>query len=61
MVMFTRGYGSNTDRLENVRQRFSDRFGSYYASQVEIYEGVNFDILGIDLLLSDKMKAALVV
>jgi hypothetical protein len=59
MVMFTRGYGESLDRKENVRKSFANKFGGYYAMGVDIYEGINLDLEGIDLLLSEKMKSAL--
>ena len=59
MVMFTRGYGQNADRLENVRQSFSNKFGVYYGMGVEIYEGIKYDLSGMDLLVSDRTRAAL--
>ena len=59
MVMFTRGYGESPDRKENVRKSFANKFGGYYAMGVEIFDGINLNLDGIDLLLSEKMKAAL--
>jgi hypothetical protein len=59
MVMFTRGYGPSANPLENVRKGFSDKFGAYYAMGVEIYEGIKYDLSGMELLISDKMCGAL--
>jgi hypothetical protein len=61
MVLFTQGFGSedtDTDHTE-IRADFAEKFGDYYAIGVEIYEGLRFDLEGINFLVSEKMQAEL--
>jgi hypothetical protein len=59
MLLITRGYGPSDDSKENALNTFKSIFGDYYAIGADIMEGIQFDVPGAKLLLSDAIKTSL--
>ena len=58
MVLFTKAYGLDSPEV-NAKMRFVELFGEYYGIGADFYEGLKFDFPNADLLLSDRIKQAL--
>jgi hypothetical protein len=59
MLLITRGYGPSDDGKENALANFKEVFGDYYAIGADVMEGIQFDVPGAKLLLSDDIKTSL--
>lgn len=59
MVLFTRGYGSNEDPMDNAMESFRKLFGGYFAQGADVKEGIDFEFAGAKFLLSNELKAKL--
>jgi hypothetical protein len=59
-VMYTRGYGPNTDPKKNALEEFARVFGSYYAIGAVVHNGMVFDFYGSHLLVSESLKTMLI-
>jgi hypothetical protein len=59
-VMYTRGYGPNTDPKKNALEEFARVFGEYYAHGAEVHNGMVFDFYGSHLLVSESLKTSLI-
>jgi len=58
-VMYTRGYGPSDSGLENARESFAKKFGSYYATCAEVHKGLVFEFPGSETLVSEGLKRQL--
>jgi hypothetical protein len=59
MVLFTKGYGPDSDRSANALNTFVKHFGDYYSQGAEVREGLSFEFNGAKLLVSDALRAKL--